>query len=329
MSDWGLVSFYYDYEHENRRKEKKNVRGLISKAYKYPDVEGMILHAYNGIRYFWERRDDEYVDFGFDPFGLDQFSGRLELSDWAELNTAFDVFFEYGHISHGFDGVKYVIDNFDNLTDPDEDNEYLSGGKLGNDLFNCEGTYGWLFISYTGNSRDGYKLKYSYNYDEQPGDFRSAIKKRAEYVTKYGSDKDWEEKVLKEFEEVFEFFDENATVVKSKKAFWGFEKKGVEFIREMMTEAIRKQKKEKEELEERKNRLVDGKLVFSDEDPIDELELSVRSYNCLKRSGIDTVGQLRSMTADELLSVRNLGRKGVDEIMKKLEFSLSDGIDDE
>lgn len=51
---------------------------------------------------------------------------------------------------------------------------------------------------------------------------------------------------------------------------------------------------------------------------IDELELSVRSFNCLKRAGVETVGQLRSMTEDDLRRIRNLSRKCVDEIIAKL-----------
>ena len=52
--------------------------------------------------------------------------------------------------------------------------------------------------------------------------------------------------------------------------------------------------------------------------PIEELDLSVRSFNCLKRAGVDTVGELRAMKEDELLHVRNLSRKCVEEIKKKL-----------
>ncbi len=51
---------------------------------------------------------------------------------------------------------------------------------------------------------------------------------------------------------------------------------------------------------------------------IDELELSVRSFNCLKRAGIDTVGQLIGKTSDEMMKVRNLGRKSLDEVLAKL-----------
>ena len=51
---------------------------------------------------------------------------------------------------------------------------------------------------------------------------------------------------------------------------------------------------------------------------IDELELSVRSYNCLKRAGINTVAELCSKTPDEMMKVRNLGRKSLDEVLEKL-----------
>ncbi len=51
---------------------------------------------------------------------------------------------------------------------------------------------------------------------------------------------------------------------------------------------------------------------------IEEMELSVRSYNCLKRAGISTVGELCSKTQDEMMKVRNLGRKSLDEVIEKL-----------
>ena len=51
---------------------------------------------------------------------------------------------------------------------------------------------------------------------------------------------------------------------------------------------------------------------------IDELELSVRSYNCLKRAGINTVSELTSKTEGEMEKVRNLGRKSLEEISGKL-----------
>lgn len=52
--------------------------------------------------------------------------------------------------------------------------------------------------------------------------------------------------------------------------------------------------------------------------PIEELDLSVRPYNCLKRARINTVGQLQEMTKEKLLNVRNLGRKATAEIQSKL-----------
>ncbi len=57
---------------------------------------------------------------------------------------------------------------------------------------------------------------------------------------------------------------------------------------------------------------------------IDELELSVRSYNCLKRAGINTVEELCNKTPDDMMKVRNLGRKSLEEVLTKLkELGLS------
>ena len=63
---------------------------------------------------------------------------------------------------------------------------------------------------------------------------------------------------------------------------------------------------------------------------IDELELSVRSYNCLKRAGINTVAELCNRTSEDMMKVRNLGRKSLEEVLAKLkELGLSLNIGDE
>lgn len=63
---------------------------------------------------------------------------------------------------------------------------------------------------------------------------------------------------------------------------------------------------------------------------IDELELSVRSYNCLKRAGINTVEELTNRTPDDMMKVRNLGRKSLDEVLNKLkELGLSLNVGDD
>ena len=52
--------------------------------------------------------------------------------------------------------------------------------------------------------------------------------------------------------------------------------------------------------------------------PIEELDLTVRSYSCLKREGIDTVGELIGRTEADLLDIRNFGQKSIDEVKMKL-----------
>jgi len=58
---------------------------------------------------------------------------------------------------------------------------------------------------------------------------------------------------------------------------------------------------------------------------IEELDLSVRSYNCLKRAGINTVQELTTKTEEDMMKVRNLGRKSLEEVQNKL-FELGLGL---
>lgn len=55
------------------------------------------------------------------------------------------------------------------------------------------------------------------------------------------------------------------------------------------------------------------------ETTIEELDLSVRSYNCLKRAGINTVQDLTTRSESDMMKVRNLGRKSLEEVIAKLE----------
>ena len=82
---------------------------------------------------------------------------------------------------------------------------------------------------------------------------------------------------------------------------------------------------------------VDWRNIEDDEaisDPkeltIEEVELSVRSYNCLKRAGIQTIGELCDMTMEDLMKVRSLGRKGQEEVLAMLKAKgLRKGTDEE
>ena len=63
---------------------------------------------------------------------------------------------------------------------------------------------------------------------------------------------------------------------------------------------------------------------------IEELDLSVRSFNCLKRAGINTVEDLTNKTEDDMMKVRNLGKKSLDEVINKLHsFGLELRSEDE
>ena len=59
---------------------------------------------------------------------------------------------------------------------------------------------------------------------------------------------------------------------------------------------------------------------------IEELDLSVRAFNCLKRAGVNTVSDLVTKTPDEMMKVRNLGKKSLEEVLAKIDslgFSLN------
>ena len=63
---------------------------------------------------------------------------------------------------------------------------------------------------------------------------------------------------------------------------------------------------------------------------IEELDLSVRSYNCLKRASINTVEELTKKTVEDMMKVRNLGKKSLEEVQNKLaslDLSLSESED--
>lgn len=77
-----------------------------------------------------------------------------------------------------------------------------------------------------------------------------------------------------------------------------------------LTESVNNVKIMVEKEEEKKNKLL--------EMPIEELDLSVRSYNCLKRAGINTVEELIQRNEEEMMKVRNLGKKSLEEVVRKL-----------
>lgn len=82
-------------------------------------------------------------------------------------------------------------------------------------------------------------------------------------------------------------------------------------------------REEIEEEEEVESTAKDDNML---ETKIEELDLTVRSFNCLKKAGIEEVGQLAKLTLNDLLKIKNLGRKSLDEIlekMKELGFDLN------
>ena len=71
---------------------------------------------------------------------------------------------------------------------------------------------------------------------------------------------------------------------------------------------------EREYMIQKEEKVTNSKLDMK----IEDLDLSVRSYNCLKRANINTVGELTQKTEEEMMKVRNLGRKSLKEVVQKL-----------
>lgn len=71
--------------------------------------------------------------------------------------------------------------------------------------------------------------------------------------------------------------------------------------------------------QEAKEKIVAGAIKYGDIVPIEELELSVRLYNCLKRKGISSLGDILRASPEQLMTTRNFGRKTALELIEKLD----------
>jgi DNA-directed RNA polymerase subunit alpha len=90
-------------------------------------------------------------------------------------------------------------------------------------------------------------------------------------------------------------------------------------------ENLRTSEEEEEEVEE--STTSDQEILTM---KIDELDLTVRSFNCLKKAGVESVGELAKFTMNDLLKIKNLGRKSLEEIiekMKELGFDIANSVE--
>lgn len=218
MSEWGLIAFHYDYEAPDRMGELHRHRGLVSKAYKYPGVPGMILHAFGGLSYFLRLRE---VRSGGPDMSFE--GNRIGLH--ANLNTAFDVFLDCACIQAGIDTVAPALRGED-----------IDDSELGDDLFNCEGSYGWIFAEYTGNPADGYKLRSGYFYGGRDEEYKVYDMRGALDVDMRIRDADPDEDMPEELKNAMMFFDENPESFDSEEDFWGVEERGIRLIKELRKE---------------------------------------------------------------------------------------------
>lgn len=277
MSEWGQVIFYYDYE---AKESKERVRGLVSRCYKYPGIIGLLQHGMCGYQYFMEHLEDGYLDR-------------------EELNTAFDVNFEKRSIQVGIDRVAPVLEKEVEATKKE--------------LFNCEGTDGYLYITYTGNSRDGYKSKYGYlcGYATVEDSFMSAKAAGKIFFENYNF---IDEEKIKIFlnDALFQAYENELELYANEDELYKIEDLGLAFVNESLCE-------QQSEAEVEKN-------FYSITDAIDELEFCVHTYLCLKRAKINTLGELIEIykTENGLKQIKILGNKGIVEVKEKLDLLITE-----
>ncbi len=227
MSDWGKVLLYYDYEGLSgySSKEPRRIRGLVSKAYQSPGTDGMILHAYNGLEYFKEHCNNREIFYDL----KDYYRG---FPGWEELSKAFDVFFDLKSIHCGYDDVKYIMDRREEYKEKEE-----SFKEIEDRITNVEGTFGWIFMSYTGNMKEGNKLRYGYF---APGiepvikGFRDALYENGLWYC--FNNKDYPEETREHLEPLFKVFEEEASLITSEEEFWEIGRKSAEYIKEIIDE---------------------------------------------------------------------------------------------
>ncbi len=423
MSDRCVVTFYYDYEKEDRWSGKKRVRGLVSKEYGVAWLVDLIPFAYNGIKFFLDRCNHRDWDFSMDP--------ERSRWDYDALNASFDTFFDKETIGTGRDLVGEALKRAEqNLYGHMSDGELLEY-MFGFDIF-------WrLSFSYTGTLKDGCVLKYGildqgYSFEpwslwellEQKDRDRVMAEKLFSYQGSEGSfdisvNPDDEEKLYvisvtdgkgNESERLFNRYDldvndmdypefcafmllsaADKTKIKDlitddyfvnaegfnglfdrgermdllagfidkhkgtdeelvKEATWGYrsgydhyrKRKMLEFFEqnaqlfedagdcdeeerkgwELIKEKIGEPKRQYETLAAGKTGPICDwqRERESDDDPIEEAYLSVLTYNCLKENNVNTIGEMKAMTFEQLNEMKNIPLRSKVEILEKFYF---------
>lgn len=275
MSDWGHVLFYYDYESE-AGKEPVRIRGYLGKSYRGVNSDMIMLHAFNGIRYFLANSRELHKEY--------YYCDRLGHVDLRDFETAFDVLFELGLI------------------------------QTGDEFYRGDDTLGFFVASYTGNPKDGYKLKFGY---ERGGKLLSR-QDIEDFRKKFRAGSRDEDVFDQYYGEVWKFFDEQEAVMfESTEDLTALEKQAEEFETEV--EAEEEKRRAEEEKSKAEHEKWKASLPIFDSDNIEDLGLSVRSYNCLRRNGIKTVEQLSSLSDDDLGQLKYPGRACREEIKAVLE----------
>ena len=160
-------------------------------------------------------------------------NGVLVPGRWHELNTAMDTFFDREMIAPGADSVSFVLENWAEKRD-----YYNEEYNLQNDLFNCEGTFGWFYIKCTGNQRDGYKLSYGYTYYGEPDSARNLYDESRKLLLEPHKLESAEDDIPEDIKRALDFFDKEASLMASEDEFNAFEEEAADYLRKCLNSQL-------------------------------------------------------------------------------------------
>jgi len=285
MSDKASIFVRYNFRDD---KNNLNFKGFIGNHYRGFDPYGMISRALCGMIFF--SKNAPYIR------SISEMSER-DL-DFQKYRRSFDVDFFRCNIQVSYDSTSEVRKKWS------EENYKVHKEEIVSDFFWCDTDFGQLLIDIYGDKNNP-TIKYAYVNNAYG---REAILDVDSYRRRYNLGNtpfDEDEKM----DDIVIAFKEMATLMTSEEVEEFCSESAIEYLfSKEIEEEIRQQR-----IEEEIRNFVGPRPHY-----IEDLGLSVRAYNCLRRAKIRTVEELRTMSVDDLIKVRNLGRRCVNEILEIL-----------
>lgn len=291
MSDKAKVFVKYDVEIE-KFGEKKRCKGVISNTYRGYDPVGMVTRNHIGLLYF-----------------VNKCKSLFYLEPWndiyQEFRRMFDVDFYRVWMDVSTDNLEYAVKRC-----------FIEGDTSWtfNDLVQFADTdFGEFYVDITGKGPNQLNIKYCYCIWKNTEQFLVDAKGYLENHYKGFDLKELNEETkgaLEEFDKMVKEYNIELMTESELKELWNTD------YENFLVEYIPNQNNDTEEI----NRVIEYDnegFVIS----LDDLDLSVRTYNCLRRAGYSTVKEVRNLSQEQLNDIRNLGTKQQEELVDKIELT--------